>query len=108
MNDNNLTNVEKTRLVSTMDCRQITDYDEILYNLLSWTKPPFPHEIDDGSRRAISKYVMETWPILKALGEQEGNGIDATAMGAMTDTLLIGYELGRMLSKPLILGPEKP
>ena len=69
MSDNNLTNFEKSKLVAAGDHTQKTNYDEILYKLLSKTKPPSPHEIDDRSRRAITKYIMETWPILKDEGE---------------------------------------
>ncbi len=107
MNDNNLTNYEKTKLVVVGDHAQKTNYDEVLYELLSQTTPPLPHEIDDRSRRAITKYIMETWPILKNEGEQWEHTIDETAMGAMTQVLIIGYELGRELRKPLLLGADK-
>ena len=108
MNDNDLTNYEKLKLVAAGDHAQKTDYDEMLYELLSQAKPPFPHEIDDRSRRAITKYIMETWPSLKNEGEMWEHTVDETAMGAMTQVLIIGYELGRMLRKPLLLEADKP
>ena len=108
MSDNNLTNLEKTKLVSTMDHRQAADYDEMLYKLLTQAEPPYPHEVDDRSRRAISKYVMGAWPHLKSLGERDGDSIDEIAMGAMTETLIIGFKLGRRMRKSLTAVPDKP
>jgi len=101
MNKSELTPSEKTTLLSSLDHHQPSSYDESLYQVLKQAEPPFPHEVDDPIRRAISKYIRESWDELRSLGVRDGNGIDATAMGAMTEMLFIGYGLGRSLQKPL-------
>ena len=108
MSDNSLSNLEKARVISVMDHVQTDDFDGMLYALLTKAEPPYPHEVNDRTRRAISKYVMGAWPHLKSQGDRDGCSIDEIAMGAMTETLLIGYELGRQLQKPLTAAIVKP
>ena len=108
MNDNNLTSNEKSRLVSTMDHKQATEYDEALYTLLTQASAPFPHEVDDQTRRAISKYVRGAWFHLKDQGERDGQSTDEIAMGAMTEILFIGHELGRLMHRPLSTRDNNP
>ncbi len=108
MSDNNLTSLDKTALLASMDYQQATTYDAAFYSLLVQAEPPFPHEIDDAIRRAVAKYMQKSWPFLKSLGQQDECDIDATAMGAMTEMFFIGYELGRRMRKPLTAGVNKP
>ena len=108
MSDNNLTSNEKSRLVSMMDHKQATEYDEALYTLLTQASGPFPHEVDDRTRRAISKYVRGAWSHLKDQGERDGCSADEIAMGAMTEILFIGHESGRLMQRPLATRVNNP
>jgi len=61
---------------------------------------PQPEELDGRTRRAITAFVMETWAGLATVAAKNKVDPASMTMGAMTEMLITGYELGRQLQKP--------
>ena len=101
MTDNTLTHRDKARLVAATDVRSDQGRNEALYRALkSMPEPPQPEELDGRTRRAITAFVMETWAGLAIVAAKNNVDPAAMTMGAMTEMLITGYELGRQLQKP--------
>ncbi|MFH0847182.1 MAG: hypothetical protein V1894_03890 [Chloroflexota bacterium] len=100
MTDNTLTHKEKARLFAATDVRSDQGRNEALYRALKSMPEPQPEELDGRTRRAITAFVMETWAGLATVAAKDNVGPAAMTMGAMTEMLITGYELGRQLQKP--------
>jgi len=100
MIDNTLTHRDKARLVASTDVRSDRGRNESLYRALKSIPEPQPEQLDGRTRRAITAFVMETWAGLATVGAKNKIDPAAMTMGAMTEMLITGYELGRQLQKP--------
>ncbi|MBU1067196.1 hypothetical protein KKE60_05385 [Patescibacteria group bacterium] len=101
MADNTLTHRDKARLVASTDLRSDQGRNETLYRALKSMPEPQPEELDGRTRRAITAFVMETWASLAIAAANNNLNPASMTMGAMTEMLITGYELGRQLQKPL-------
>jgi len=107
MSDNILTHRDKARLLAATDSRSMEGRDEALYQALKSMPEPQPEQLDGKTRRAISSFIMETWVGLAIVAAKNNLDPPSMTMGAMTEMLITGYELGRMLRKPLLLASGK-
>ena len=108
MTEDELTHAEKVTLISNMDAREQDDYDEEFYKLLRSQTSPDLIEIDARIRRAITKFIgdcAERWGNDPYTTEENRY---VTFRTALTIGLLIGYELGRKLQRPLTLKETEP
>lgn len=55
----NLTRMEKTRLLVEVDRRKRDDYDKDFYDKLRKIEEPNVEEVDDRIRRALIRYIQE-------------------------------------------------
>ncbi len=100
MVDNTLTHRDKARLVASIDVRSDQGKNEALYRALKSMPEPQPEELDGRTRRAITAFVMETWAGLAFVAAKNNQDPASMTMGAMTEMLITGYELGRQLQQP--------
>ena len=100
MADNTLTSRDKARLLASTDVRSDQGRNEALYRALKAMPEPQPEELDGRTRRAIAAFVRETWAGLAIVAASTNLDKPAMTMGAMTEMLITGYELGRQLQKP--------
>ena len=108
MVDNTLTHRDKARLLASTDMRTDSGRDEALYQALKRMPEPQPEELDGRTRRAITAFVMETWAGLALVAAKNNQDPASMTMGAMTEMLITGYELGRKLQKPLAAPANNP
>lgn len=108
MSEEELTLEDKAMLLASMDKRKRSDYDREIYQRLKAQNLISPEEIDGKIRRAIVRFVKEEWALLYGIGKDNGLDIDSIVGGALTDFLLIGYEVGRKLKRPLTAKPGAP
>jgi len=101
MNDNTLTHRKKARLLAATDVRSDEGRDEVLYQTLKSMPEPQPEQLDGKTRRAITAFIIETWAGLAFVAAKNNQDPASMTMGAMTEMLITGYELGRMLRRPL-------
>jgi len=101
MTDNLLTPKDKARVLASIDMRNTSDRDGDLYQLLKQMPEPQPEDLDGRTRRAITSFVMERWAGLALVAAKNNLDPAMMTMGAMTEMLITGYELGRKLQKPL-------
>ena len=108
MVDNTLTDRDKARLLASTDIRSNSGRDEALYQSLKRISAPLPQQMDGQTRRAITAFVMESWDSFKIIATKFNLDHDSITMGAMTEMLTTGYELGRKLQKPLAAPANNP
>ena len=108
MTDNTLTHRDKARLVASTDVRSDQGRNEALYRALKSMPEPQPEELDGRTRRAITAFVIETWAGLATVAAKNNQDPAAMTMGAMTEMLITGYELGRQLQKPFTALDNNP
>jgi len=101
MADNTLTHRDKARLVASTDVRSDQGRNEALYRALKAMPEPQPEELDGRTRRAITAFIMETWAGLAIVAAENNLDPASMTMGAMTEMLITGYDLGRKLQSPL-------
>lgn len=101
MADNTLTHKEKARLLASTDMRSDSGRDESLYQALKSMPEPQPEQLDSRTRRAITAFVMETWAGLALVAAENNQDPASMTMGAMTEMLITGYQLGYKLQRPL-------
>lgn len=103
-----LTQWEKGRLIGAIDARNLTDYDEEFYQLLKRQVGPTAEDIDNRIHRAMLKFTHEaTRKILNAY-DSEQIGIFPAIHATLLTGLIIGYEVGRKLKRPLTANPRNP
>ncbi len=100
MVDNTLTHRDKARLLASTDVRSDQGRNESLYRALKSMPEPQPEELDGRTRRAITAFVMETWAGLALVAAKNNQDPASMTMGAMTEMLITGYELGCQLQQP--------
>ena len=108
MDDNTLAHRDKARLLASTDVRSDQGRNEALYRALKSMPEPQPEELDGRTRRAITAFVMETWAGLETVAAKDNVDPAAMTMGAMTEMLITGYELGRQLQKPFTALDNNP
>ncbi|MDP2730487.1 MAG: hypothetical protein Q8O55_08385 [Dehalococcoidales bacterium] len=108
MADNTLTHRDKARLIAATDVRSNEGMNEALYRALKSMPEPLPEQLDGRTRRAITAFVRETWAGLATVAASNNQGSAAMTMGAMTEMLITGYELGRQLQKPFTALANSP
>ncbi|MDD4984457.1 MAG: hypothetical protein PHQ43_01510 [Dehalococcoidales bacterium] len=108
MADNTLTPKDKARVLASIDMRRTSDRDGELYQLLKQMPEPQPADLDGKTRRAITSFVIERWAGLALVAAKNNQDPASMTMGAMTEMLITGYELGRKLQKPLAAPANNP
>jgi len=96
-----LTRFEKAGLLAIKDFLSRDNYDKGFYELLCTTKIPSLLELDDAIRPAIVRFIVKFWEQEREGALPAGCNNEDQIKGALTLTLLIGYELGRKLRRPL-------
>lgn len=103
-----LTNSEKVTLVATLDAHNREDLDHEFFLELLSCNIPSPDEMDDRIRRAIQKFI----DILTASMKKDSPPLEETTVivikAGLTQSLLVGYELGRKLRRPLTANETTP
>jgi len=101
MVEGKLSKFERARLLAIKDHFNSDNYDEEFYKLLHTTVIPGLLELDERIRRAIVKFTTEVWG--QQLKMSRALNIDDTSivLGAITEALLQGYEVGRKRRRPL-------
>ena len=101
MAEQELTNDEKAALLVQVDFRNPDDYDKEFYEALKSIEFPGPDNLDGRTRRALLKFVNESFT--ETLGGLLATGaLHIPAVKAIMMTCLVtGYELGRKLHQSL-------
>ena len=107
MNNNNLTPNEKAAMLAIKDYFSSNSLDAEFYKSLETTKVPDIFDINEGIRKSIVKFIPEYYDMLQEALLPMGFDGDIKIIALMTSSLLLGYELGRTLRKPLLQGAGK-
>ena len=101
MKKEELTLIEKTTLVGVMDRKNRDSIDQEFYDELASIKPIAPHEMDDGKRRAMGRYMNIALEHLKKELPPTNPMIEGAILSSLATTFIDAYELGRKLQTPL-------
>jgi len=108
MFEHELTQSEKVKLVATLDRHNSEDFDQEFFQELMSCDIPLPDELDDRIRRAIKKFT----DILVASTKKDSLPLEGIPWGViggvLIQSLLVGYELGRKLRRPLTANESEP
>lgn len=101
MSEDNLSTVDKVRLLATMDAQHPNNFDAEFLALLLTCEPPTPDVCNDRKRRAIMKFVNAYWENQKGVSQALDMDNDTIVKAGLHYMLTLGYELGRKLRSPL-------
>jgi hypothetical protein len=103
-----LTQSEKVTLVATLDAHNREYFDQEFFQELMSCDIPRPDEMDDRIRRATQKFIdILTASMKKGSPPLEETTVVVIKAGLM-QSLLVGYELGRKLQRPLTANETMP
>jgi len=108
MSGHELTQFEKVKLLATLDAHNYEDFDKEFFQELEGCDIPLPDEVDARIRRAIFKFT----DVLVAYIKKDCLPLEETTVevieGVLIQSLLVGYEMGRKLRRPLTANETMP
>lgn len=106
MHESDLTEEEMAGLTALKDTKSMNDCDARFLTALETCRIPFLHAVEDGKRRAITRYMVGLFEALLPRLKDAPELSDQRILTEMTLCLMLGYELGRKFRRPLTGKPK--